>query len=302
MNLLETTICDPGTHFTLGEDVKDGTFIPGSSGFMGFVLGAESSCPNVLFYKTLIVRKGKRGKDRLEHALLPSQIFKLPGVPADFLVPPNEGRKYFVDMVVTQTPTPLMVKFNANDDAVSFVCDDLGMNGFVGCLKAKVMFLRELDKTTKAAKHPLVEKIGESGTMQSVWPEKQSRLYTFEKNVESMYSGQNFNTIRDEFCTGQNMAKLFREIHSVEAALMIPLMEYHNKVETVAEKALVYIMDKLNSPEGKKLKNVKQLVTLVQDTMDAVAIRQSTIGKLIDSRMNCIYKNRVQLAGSDGPF
>lgn len=300
MDSLETTICEPGTHFTLTSEIKDGTFVPGSVGFMAMVLGPECTCPNVLFYKTVITRRGKGGKDRLEQAMLLSPIFKLPGVPHEFLIPENEGRKYFVDIAVTPDPTNLSCEIKDGSKVV-FEQDGIGMNDYVGCIRAKTLFLRELDKTTKVAKHALAEKIGTSGVIQSIWPNKPAVLNTFDRNAEFWYCGGSFNDVRDEFCTSLGKKRLFEDIHRTEAMLMIPAMEYNKKVEEVALNALSYIMEKLNSAEGKKLKNVDQLITLTKNTIVASKAKKSFIMNAIDKRMNCIYKNREQLKCS-GPF
>lgn len=299
MDLLETTICDPGTYFTISDAIKDGTFIPGSAGFMSMILGPECTCPNVMFYKTIIIRKGKRGKDRFEQAMLLAPIFKLPGVSHDFLIPENDGRKYLVDMQIRREPLSLESEFNVNNGALNFVEEDLGINGFVGCLKAKTLFLKELDNITKAATHPLAEKIGNSGVMQRVWPEKNNPLYNFDRRIDSMYSENNLPQVRDEFCVSPNKGYLIKEISRIEAMLMLPRVEHLNKVEQVAEEALKYIMKKLKSPEGKKLKNTTELIDMTERTMAVVNKKQKFLTNLIDKRMTCIYKNRKKLTNID---
>lgn len=303
MDLLETSICDPGTYFTIGDTIKDGTFVPGSAGFMSMTMGPERTCPNVMFYKTVVIRRGKRGKDRFEQVMLLAPIFKLPGVPTDFLIPDNEGRKYFVDMSIRQDPVTLAHTFNDSDGSLEFFEKEFGLNGYVGCLKSKTTFLKELDGVTKTAVHPLASKIGNAGVMQSVWPNKHSVLSMFDKNIDSMFSNQNMAHIRDEYCMSPNRTRLFADIHKVEAMLMIPRMEYHRKVETVAEAALKYIMEKLESSQGKKLKNIDDLVAATKNTMAAVKAKQEFLANLIDKRMDCIYTNRKKLnLQDDGPF
>jgi hypothetical protein len=301
MDLLETTICDSGTPFTIGNEVKDGTFIPGSYGFMSMTLGPECTCPNVMFYKAVIVRRGKGGKDRFEQVMLLAPIFKLPGVPLDFLIPENDGRQHFVDMSVRHTPINLSSEYDKG--ILKFVEEGLGINGFVGCLKAKTMFLKELDNVTKAASHPLAEKIGTAGVMQNVWPNKYSPLYTFDKNIDHLYNSGELSYIHDEFFVSPNKENLLNEIHRIEAMLMLPRIEHLNKVEMVAESALKYIMEKLKSSDGKKLKNSKELIEMTERTMTVVKDKQKFLSSLIDKRMNCIYKNRKLLIQTDNsPF
>lgn len=298
MDLLETTICDSGTPFTIGNEVKDGTFIPGSSGFMSMTLGPECTCPNVMFYKAVIVRRGKGGKDRFEQVMLLAPIFKLPGVPLTFLIPENEGRQHFVDISVRHAPINLSSEYDNNNGTLKFVEEGLGINGVVGCLKAKTMFLKELDNVTKAANHPLAEKIGTAGVMQNVWPNKHSSLNTFDKNIDHLYNSNELAHIRNEFCISPNIENLLNEIRRVEALLMLPRIEHLSKVEMVAVSALKYIMEKLKSSDGKKLKNSKELIAMTERTMAVVEDKRKFLSNLIDKRMNCIYKNRKLLTAT----
>lgn len=290
---LQTTALPCGTKFIIGTDIKDSTFQPGSIGYLSFVLGSDCECPNIMYYNTVIVRRGNKGKLRIEQNMLLAPIFKLPGVPIDFLIPHNAERKYFVDIQ----------PFILNTENLTNVGNGGGLSpeelserqfSFLGFSLAKGLFLQELDSTTKSIDHPLMKKlnIGENSKQKLFSSKKKSVLSHLIDNIESLVKDGRIDTINENFWYPAVQSALIKEIRNFEVALTLPMLEYSRKVNNVQTSAIEYIIKQLESDDGKSLPNQKLLLDLATSTWKNIKEIDTQLTYKIEQRLSHIIHNR----------
>lgn len=77
MTKLGSCVFPVGTEFVVSPLIKSGTFPPHSAGFIGNFNGQFKNSPNVVILNATLIRKGKRGKQRIENILLTTQVFDI---------------------------------------------------------------------------------------------------------------------------------------------------------------------------------------------------------------------------------
>lgn len=296
----ETTAMPSGTKFTVGTETKDTTFPTGSLGYLTFALGPDCKCPNVMFYNTVVIRRGKGGKWRVEQNMLLAPIFILPGVPLEFTVPPSDERKHFVDMRPCSLETMDLTNRSSFDTESEY---EECMYSYLGYALAKSLFLKELDSTTKPIDHPLMKKLEVNGDRprQRVFnTKKKTVLRNLVNDIEGLVRDNQHEHISDMFWGPSAQERVFTEIRSAEVALTLPFLEYSKKVNSVLLSAIEYIHERLNSSEGKALPNHKMLYESAKITSQAVKASEKRLSQQINDRLKYIVDNR-ELVKSEVP-
>jgi hypothetical protein len=296
----ETTAMPCGTKFIVGTETKDTTFPTGSMGYTAFALGPDCKCPNVMFYNTVVIRRGKGGKWRVEQNMLLAPIFILPDTPLEFTVPPSDERKHFIDMVPCALET--MDLTNQNSFASEELYEEC-IHSYLGHVLAKSLFLKELDSATKPIDHPLMKKLELNGdrARQRVFNTKQkSVLRNLVSDIEGLVRDRQYEHISDMFWKQSAQETLFKELRSAEVALTLPSLEYSKKVNGVLLAAIEYVQERLNSSEGKALPNHKMLHESAKITAQAVKAAEKRLSQQIASRLQYIVDNR-ELVKSEVP-
>ena len=96
MEFLQSNILTTGTKFTISDKIKNNSHIPGSIGFISHVSNLDDSYQNVVNIITILTRKGKTGKDRLEHCRLKIPVFTFDTKNFSKILPTVEVRRNFV--------------------------------------------------------------------------------------------------------------------------------------------------------------------------------------------------------------
>lgn len=291
--LFATTHVNCGSEFILGNDLKDTTFHPGSVGYMSFALGDDYTCPNVMFYNTVIIRRGQKGKWRVEKNMLLAPIFLLPGVPLNFIIPENNERKHFVDMQPIITKTTNLANSGNHDT----MYDLKRTYQFLAYTLAKGLFFQKLDSATKPIKHPLIRELTGDGNLspiQKIFSTKNgpSRLIELVNNVESLVRSNDQDHLNDLFWNTSAQRTLLKELRAAEVRLTLPALEYNKKVNEKLQSAIKYIIEKLNTKEGKALANHKTLLASANATEKDITDKILYTDKRITSRLEHIVKNR----------
>jgi len=73
--LIVDCVCNPGTKFIVADYTANKAFPPGSLGFISNYGGQFRTFPNTILAEAIIIRRGKKGKDRLERATFATPVF-----------------------------------------------------------------------------------------------------------------------------------------------------------------------------------------------------------------------------------
>lgn len=96
MEFLQSGILDTGTKFIISDKIKNPSHIPGSIGFISYLSGLDDSYQNVVIMNTVLIRKGKTGKERVEFCRLKIPVFIFDSENFVKILPTVESRKNFV--------------------------------------------------------------------------------------------------------------------------------------------------------------------------------------------------------------
>lgn len=95
MTILKSQAFGTGTKFMVTDESVDGTVGPGTTGFVSLVKGQDQDFENVLYLSTVIIRRGKSGKERLEIVDISTPVFDIDNNwPKDKM--PDEKRRNYV--------------------------------------------------------------------------------------------------------------------------------------------------------------------------------------------------------------
>jgi hypothetical protein len=93
--IIPSQVFSTGTKFVVTEKSVDGTYGPGTTGFVSYVKGRDRDYPNVVFLRVVVTKRGKSGKERFDRGELSTPIFDFKSKHlADYL--PDERRRYYV--------------------------------------------------------------------------------------------------------------------------------------------------------------------------------------------------------------
>lgn len=85
-----------GHKFEVVDPTDDTTYTVGSQGFMSYIEKTDSSFMNVAQLRTIMIRRGKGGKDRLSSVRIYVPIFTIDSGPFDKAMPDKVARKHFL--------------------------------------------------------------------------------------------------------------------------------------------------------------------------------------------------------------
>lgn len=263
-----------GTPFDINSGIKDSVFMPGTRGFVSFIQGPDYKNPNIVFLKSVVVRRGVGGKDRLNSNVLLCPVFKSKEIKDKSIMFPKESDeveyKYLVDLD------------EIRPERLGDVTDKAYMPhiDFMGWLLSKSLLLKALDSVVYEA---INETLGIShGRPNKVWkPRNESLLSEFVHVIESHMAGEDFKSLFNAFCTKDQRVTLVSELYAAETKLAVPKIEYNKRAAAVISGAHKYIKGKT-----KDSKEVKKI-------LEGVALPTSKqLDESLKVRLNLISKNR----------
>lgn len=93
--ILQSNLLEAGAKFVVTDRLKDNTFPPGTLGFICQVKGIDENYQNLAKVSTIIVRRGKGGKPRLDFSNVLIPVFMVEGESFAKILPGEDSRKYF---------------------------------------------------------------------------------------------------------------------------------------------------------------------------------------------------------------
>lgn len=207
-SVLNSSILATGSKFIVSEDSTDGTFGPGTTGYMAYVKGVDRDFPNVFYLRCLITRRGKGGKTRMEPGELSAPIFDFGANNEAFVsFMPDEKRKYYVHV----EPQPM---------ASSLL--DMDYVDYLGWAAAYTQFMHKL---SSRAKHF------------SPWPEEDGNVLNKLMSISDYWS-EDPEDCRAMFCDVETREATIRNIRRFESALVKCALSYLLRVSQLEVFAL----------------------------------------------------------------
>ncbi len=283
---LECSIQACGLPFTVTNTLKDTTFQPETQGFLSYVMGPDYNNPNIVFQQVVTTRRGKTGKSRLNANMILSPIFKVPGIDFTTMFPKTEDRKHFVEINIDNYTTQQIIGDNKPID-----------NKYLAWLFSKCLFIRELDKAIYPAEHQIMSTLQMNNNEKQVhvWPkDKLNKLKNFLGNIERMFNDEEFESIGQMFSNDVDKMVMLTQIRSIEAALLIPHVEYQRKIISVMRDALDYI-SKFIHDENNKVADVININHSLKQNRKIIKNLNTNLDNTMKSRLNAIAKNKQLL-------
>ncbi len=284
-NLLTCGLPAPGTPFTVKETLKDNTFIPGTCGFISLLSGPDYTLHNIGFLKVITLRKGKKGKARLNSNSILTPLFQLPDDKyPEKLVPAKEDLKYLVGI-------------ETEEGRIADICNkNIPHDEFLGWLLSRTLFAYELSKVTYPSSNEIMKQLGiNSGRRMNSWCEKGELLERFRKEVEPLFN-ENKETkaiVYDRYCSPNAKLILLTQLRKIESRLVIPRLEYQRRVNEVFIAALKAMESTVKEEEGFDNKDI--ILKKVTVTKEWVKTNGNVIKLAINHRIGIISKNREVL-------
>jgi hypothetical protein len=238
-NPLTSQIFNTGTKFVVMEETKDSTFGPGTTGFISFVKGYDQDFSNVVYLNTVVIRRGKSGKKRIDNSELSTPIF-------DFKdenlakVMPEEKRRYYVHI------EPVL----PYEDTVQNMSDI----DFLGWAHAQTRYVYKL---STRAKHI------------SVWPEDSGNFLNKILNLGDHFS----EDMDDAFTNNASREQFTRSIRTLESTLVKSALLYMCKVSELEKRAINDLCaDGLNIGDPETMQQTLNTFTKKKDALQTLMV------------------------------
>lgn len=256
-SVLTSQIFATGTKFVVTDETTDGTFGPGTTGFISYVKGRDQDYGNVFYYRAAIIKRGKTGKERLDLADISTPVFEL-DKDAIGKIMPDEKRRYYVHL------EPVVM---AQDVMEMSPMDFLGYS---------LAYSRWIRKLTTRSKHV------------NAWPNDPNDILNTYVRMEDYYE-EDPDYALDQFCNIDHRTSFMRKIRIMESTLVKCSLSYMHIVagiETWALKELSKPSLKLDEPDIVKaaMKNYANKVASL-DTLATAHSKKTVLTKAAMSKV-----------------
>lgn len=246
-NIFLSNIVRPGTMFEVIKPTKDNIFGIGTVGFVGYVKGQDQDFPNVIFYKVVIIRRGKSGKARLEYGEISVPIF-LPEYKNSKSIFPKINRKHFVFV-------------NTSVDLMPKKISEFNNHSFLGWVTAWGCFLNKLHTTVKRIK---------------IWPFDSDHTLNIIRELPNKFIENPAHVIKN-YTSHAFKTTAVIEIRLFESTLSRCAMEYLCKTTYIEHNAIINLSDNIKDLklDAKQLEETRNFIVNKLDTLKtAIRLRK----------------------------
>lgn len=203
--LVKSQLFHHGTKFIVTDNSEDGTYGPGTMGFISHVKGYDQDFPNVAYLIATIIRRGKTGKARIDQAELSTPIFDIEHEVLKENMP-DEKRRFYVHIEGSK----LIHHVNDMEDI-----------DFVGYAFAVALFLFKLGSRAKHFKP---------------WPQSNNSPLNVALHAAEMWSESEAHTL--QVMNSGNFREIFMQrARLMESTLVKPSLTYMARVAALEEEA-----------------------------------------------------------------
>lgn len=280
--ILECSIQPAGCPFTITDELKDSLLPPKTTGFISYVMGPDHNHPNIVFQQVVVTRRGKSGKPRINNNTLLCPIFKVAGIDSSVMFSKKEERKHFVNLDTVPSQTVSIIGENTPID-----------NNFLAWLLARSLLVKELDQAIYRSDNRIMQVAGlNNGQRQvKVWPrDNKNVLRLFVDHIEGYRNNDELDIIRDSFCLPEIKDNLLKDIKAKELLLLIPRMEYQQKVAKVLLDALDWVEAFVE--KSKDVDKVKIKAAIIEERK-SITQKNKVFNNIVTSRLEAISATRI---------
>lgn len=205
--LLNSNILNPGTKFVVTDDSVDSTIGPGTTGFISHIIGHDQDYANVVYARTILTKRGKLGKERLDTGEMSMPIFD---IKSDDMVKimPDEKRRYYVHI------EPLKLSYAS--------VEEMSNIEFIAWAQVCAAYVRKLNGKAK---------------QMTVWPADGNDILNRMYNIVNYY-GEDAAITKDEYGKKDIRDNFVRAFRLMESTLIRCALSYKIKTIEIEERAL----------------------------------------------------------------
>ncbi len=284
VKILECNIQPAGCPFMVTDELKDSLLPPKTTGFISYVMGPDHNHPNIVFQQVVTTRRGKGGKHRINNNTLLCPIFKVTGIDSNIMFPEKEERKHFVNLDTVPSQTVSIIGKNDPID-----------NNFLAWLLARSLLVKELDQAVYNSDHRIMKIASlNSGQRQvRVWPkDNKNTLKVFVNHIEGYRNNDEIDIIHESFCLPEIKDNLLKDIKAKELLLLIPKMEYQQKVSKVLLDALSWVESFISKNKDLAIDKAK-VKTAINEERKSITQKNKIFNNIVTSRLDTISKTRI---------
>jgi len=209
-DILISNLTRPVTFFKVGDEIKDTAFPPGTLGFISDIEGVDGVFQNVAKMRTVVIRKGKGGKNRLMRLQVKTPIFFLNDETFQKILPKPGTVRYFANV----KPQPL------EQDIFK-----LSSVKFLGFMTATADRIKRLSDRCRHKK----------------WPEQKSHPVNVGRKLPDYFSDDPEYTI-DKYCNAGFKEVFAKECNKMLASLTKVVVEKEFDVITTMASAASFLL------------------------------------------------------------
>lgn len=211
MKHLSSNILSTGSKFIVTNKISDGTFGAGTTGIVSYVKGVGIECANIAYLQTVILKRGKQGKSRLDVELISIPVFSFDTMNSSTIMP-DEKRKYYIDTKPCSSPLYTIYEMSDLD--------------YLGWALSWTNYLSQLSQYTKPF---------------NIWPMKQKNIMNKMLNA-SEYWKEDPTYLSDAYCDSNSREKFIKQMRIMELTLASCSLSYMLKIAKIEVQAIKYLI------------------------------------------------------------
>lgn len=208
MKHLSSNILSTGNKFTVNDKISEGILGIGTTGIIGYVEGVDVECANIVYLRTVILKRGKQGKSRLDVELISIPIFNFDTITTI----PNEKKRHHVNIEPCSSPL--------------YTIYDMIDLDYLGWALSWASYLNQLSRYTKPF---------------SIWPIKNKNIMNKMLNAPEYWKEDPIH-LSDAYSDFNAREKFIKQMRIMELTLTPCSLSYMLKIAKIEVQAVKYLI------------------------------------------------------------
>lgn len=251
-----SNIFSTGNRFIVTDKTTDGTFGPGTIGIISYVKGVDTYCTNVVYLSTVVLKRGKTGKIRLDTEQVSAPIFNFGNMAASDIMPDKKRKRYIY--IKPEIPKE-----------IEYTIFDMSNIDYLGWALSWIRYLYQLLQYTKPF---------------GIWPAKNSNIMNRMLEIDRIWK-ENEGYAIEEYCNKTSRKKFTEHMRIMESTLVNCSLSYMLKIAEIEVQAIKYLI-RCNENKTKKICENK----LLEVTLNTFIEKHASL-KLLKSKNSSLLKN-----------